>query len=298
MAEVVPARPGRTVAVLGALLQDHTIIMDRQPDEGETIIVNSYSSQMGGKGANAAVAVHRLSRLKPGRDHEEADLLHEPEDIHLRLVSAVGGDDLGLSLKKELEGCGVNTDGVRVLKEERTSTGTILVEAETGSNRIMLFPGACGALTAEDFSSPESVGGGMKPDFIIAQLEINRDAIEQAIETASNVGIEILLNPAPARYLDRSIYKMIKHLVMNETEAKVLSNSTDGDIQSPNFLEDTCIYFHKLGVPNVVITLGEKGAYYSSKEGAKASVEAETDCAVVDTSGAGYVSIEAFFFIE
>jgi hypothetical protein len=90
--------PSRTIAVLGALLQDHTIIMDRQPENRETIIVNSYSAQMGDKGANSAVAVHRLSRLNPNRNLDTGPAEHTGEedlDLYLRLVSAVGDDGPG-----------------------------------------------------------------------------------------------------------------------------------------------------------------------------------------------------------
>ena len=48
-------------------------------------------------------------------------------------------------------------------------------------------------------------------------------------------------------------------------------------------------YFLDLGVKNVVITLGEKGAYYSNEVGS-GYVEAEKDCTVLDTSGAGCVT--------
>jgi len=285
--------PGPTIAVLGALSEDNTIIMESQPEEGETVFASSYRVQMGGKGANAAVAVHRLTRCNPeGSDISNTDPTRE--DIQLRLVSAVGDDYLGKKLTDELKECGINVDGVKVFPGEVTSTSTMLVEknetTETDAKRIVLFPGAGNALRPDDFLTKESLGGDVAPNFLIAQLELPRDVIEQAIETAYREGIEVILNQAPARYIMREYYHMIQHLIMSERGAKTLSKDETLDtLQDEIRWDNTVEYFHSLGVENVVITLGERGAYYSRKGGDHASVEAETDCNVVDTSGAGCV---------
>ena len=76
----------------------------------------------------------------------------------------------------------------------------------------------------------EDLGGGIAPNLVIAQLEIGREAIEQAIETAHREGVEVLLNPSPARFLFPEIYAKITHLVMNETEAVMLSEIEPDEI--------------------------------------------------------------------
>ena len=102
----------------------------------------------------------------------------------------------------------------------------------------------------------------------------------------------MLLNPSPARYLMPGIYPMVSHLVMNETEAVLLSQLTPADVEDHTRWTSIAEYFLDLGVKNVVMTLGEKGAYYSNKIGS-GYVEAKENCTVLDTSGAGCVARSA-----
>ena len=106
------------------------------------------------------------------------------DEIRVRMVGAIGTDKFGPALKKDLVNCGVNADGVRLMEGKLTGVANILVEAGSGANRIMQYPGAAYALEPADFMTLESLGGGVAPDFVISQLEIRRDTIEQAIETA------------------------------------------------------------------------------------------------------------------
>jgi ribokinase len=275
--------PGLTVAVLGGVVQDFTTVCDRLPDDGETVPANDFSMQPGGKGSNSAVAIHRLSRSNPkNTPNADPDLLN----LQVRMVGAVGGDQFGPALKENLIKCGINVDGVRIVEGEATAIANILIEADSGANRIMQYPGAAYSLKPEDFVTLNDIGGGVPPDLVVAQLEIGREAIEHAIETAAKLNVEVLLNPSPARSLMPNIYKMITHLVMNETEAEMLSYCKVDDITSLAAWTERATYFHDLGVTNVVITLGDKGAFYSNVHGC-GIVEAETNCTVLDTSGAG-----------
>lgn len=296
--------PRRTVAVLGGLVKNLITTTNRIPDEGETITSKSFAMQEGGKGSNSAVAIHRLTRPNPNPKPRTPDsqlttmedtptvisspVIPDPEDeIEVRIIGAVGPDDFGHQVRTKLKACGVNVDGVRELATEKTAVSCIIVEAHTGLNRIMQFPGAAHAIPANDFMTAESLGGGVIPDLVVAQLEIRRESIEQAIETAYNAGIPVLLNPSPASYLFPGIYSMITHLVMNETEAVSLSEIQPADVKNQTGWTKVAEYFTDLGVKNVVITLGAKGAYYKNEYGA-GHVDAEKNCTVVDTTGAGY----------
>ncbi|KAL8752825.1 MAG: hypothetical protein Q9184_005614 [Pyrenodesmia sp. 2 TL-2023] len=269
--------------------------MDRLADDGETVVASAFSMAPGGKGSNSAVAVHRLTRSNPktsqllvddATEEKDAD---RTDDVHVRMVGAVGADQFGLPLKENLEACGVNVDGVRVVEGEKTAISNILVEADSGANRIMQYPGVSHSFTASDFMTVESLGGGVKPDLIICQLELHRAAIEQAIETAGREGVDVLLNPSPAFGLIPDIYRYVTHLVMNETETVLLSEIEPDDIVHRTGRTRVAEHFLTLGVKNVVITLGAKGAYFAT-EGTSGDVEAEQNLKVVDTSGAGSVS--------
>ena len=164
------------------------------------------------------------------------------------------------------------------------------MEEKTGANRIMQFPGAAYKLEPTEFMTLESLGGGVAPDLVIAQLEMRRDIIEQAIETVFVNRIEVLLSPSPAFYLMPEIYPMITHLVINETEAVLLSSIKPDDIVDQTGWTSVTEYFQKLGVKNIVVTLGEKGAYYLNEWEAE-YIEAEKNVRIVDTAGAGCVPL-------
>ena len=276
-----------TVSVLGAVAQDLITVVDRLPDDGETVVAKQFKMQAGGKGSNSAVATYRLTRPNPKNGPNARDKADD-NDLRVRMVGAVGEDEFGPTLKENLAKHGINVDGVRLLKGQSTAVANILVEAGTGANRIMQYPGAADALEPADFMTLESLGGGVAPDLVILQLEIRRDTIEQAIETANREGVEVLLNPSPASYLKPDIYPMITHLVMNEMEAVLISECEPDYIQNLSEWTKVTEYFLNLGVKNVVVTLGEKGAFYSNVSGS-GYVEAEKNCTVIDTSGAGCV---------
>ena len=279
----------KIVSVLGGVVQDLTTITDRIPDAGETVNALSFTMQAGGKGANSAVAVHRLTRPNP--KNQPSDVVLE-NDIKVRMVGAVGDDQFGPALRQTLADCGVNVEGVRMIAGQATGVGNIIVEAESGANRIMQFPGAAWAVQPADFLTLESLGGGVVPDLVIAQLEIKRESIEQAIETAYEQGVEFLLNPSPAYCLMPELYRGITHLVVNETEAMMMSGCELQDLETHAGLTSVAEYFTKLGTKNVVITLGKKGAFFHN-ETTTGWIEAEKDCIVLDTSGAGYVPSSA-----
>lgn len=277
----------RTVAVLGGVVQNCTHVLDRVPDRSETITSSSFTMSPGGKGANSSVATHRLSRAKPKQSHDAESETSMEGNIQVRMVGAVGADQFGPALKDNLIACGVNADGVRIVEGQQTAVSSILVErAKNGANRIMQFPGAAYSLEPTDFMTLESLGGGVAPDLVISQLELRRETVEQAIETAHKHNVEVLLNPSPAFYIMPDIFPMVTHLVMNEVEAGDLSSCKPDDIDKLTGWTSVAKYFHELGVKNVVVTLGEKGAYYSN-EVESGKVEAEKYCRVVDTAGAG-----------
>ncbi|KAF7502386.1 hypothetical protein GJ744_005964 [Endocarpon pusillum] len=292
--------PLRTISVLGGVVQDLSTIVDRLPEDGETFTASSFTTQPGGQGANSAVAVYRLSRPNPKNSSKMApaeegagEEVLDDDDLQVRMVGAVGTDDFGPPLRQNLMNCGVNVDGVQVMEGESTMVANIIIEAGNGANRILQFPGATHALMPSDFMTLESLGGGVAPDLVILQLELRRETIEQAIETAYRNGVEILINLSPPRYLMPEFYPMIAHLVMNEREATMLSDCDPQDIGDRTPWTDVAEYFLNLRVQNVVVTLGENGAYYSNEFGS-GYVEAEKNCTVLDTSGAGDTFVGAY----
>jgi ribokinase len=71
------------------------------------------------------------------------------------------------------------------------------------------------------------------------------------MKTAREKGVETIINPAPAIPLPDEAYKGLGHLLVNETEAAILSG-----IEKPTNWDDVAAVFVKRGVKNIIITLG------------------------------------------
>ena len=71
------------------------------------------------------------------------------------------------------------------------------------------------------------------------------------MQTARSRGVETIINPAPAIPLPEEVYRDLGHLIVNETEAAILSG-----VEEPNDWDKVATIFFQRGVKNVIITLG------------------------------------------
>ena len=289
------------IAVIGSLNQDMIVETVRVPESGETLTSSSFSTHPGGKGANQAVAAHRASHINPKKRRVSPSTSSSPNhqndiDIRVYMTGAVGADEFGPSIIHKLAENELDVSGIQTAQGYQTGTAIVIVESSTGANRILIHPGANHALAPDRFRTVESLraaGGGVQPDLVILQLEIPQETVEQVLETASAVvgGVDVLLNPAPAIPLPDHVYGRITHLIVNETEAAMLTGRRVEDVTDAAAGWGTVANeFLEKGVKNVVITLGDQGAYYANKEGDRGHVGVEKGVKVVDTTGAGYVN--------
>ena len=88
----------------------------------------------------------------------------------MAMVGNVGDDNFGRDYFEALGKEGINADGVTTVKGETTGAANIVVEEETGENRIMFTPGANVA-----FSKEYDQGWNLVPSdagIVVCQLEI------------------------------------------------------------------------------------------------------------------------------
>ena len=71
------------------------------------------------------------------------------------------------------------------------------------------------------------------------------------MKVARDKGVETIINPAPAIPLPEEAYSGLGHLIVNETEASILSG-----IENPTSWDKVAAVFVARGVKNVIITLG------------------------------------------
>ena len=111
-------------------------------------------------------------------------------------------------------------------------------------------------LTLTDIIIPNETEAAItEADFVVAQLEIPIEAIEQAFKIAKANGVTTVLNPAPAIDLPKSLLTLTDIIIPNETEAELLSGIS---ITNQDNMKETVEYFFKLGISTILITLGNK----------------------------------------
>ncbi|KAI5463338.1 ribokinase [Mariannaea sp. PMI_226] len=260
------------LTILGSLNMDLVSYVNHHPLPGETMTATKFVTSPGGKGANQAVACAKLSRAS---DLSSATAV-------VAMAGAVGGDGQGMVLRDSMSSYGVDIEGVVVRKGMNTGIAVIVVDEPTGQNRIILSPEANYDLHAEDFRSIP----GPRPDLLIMQLEIPLVVVLQALKTAKASGIPVLLNPAPAQELPADVYEGLDHLVVNETEASILSGLPESELETREGLDRVGGRFIERGVKNVIITLGGRGVYYCTKAN-KSDLVSAISTSVVDTTAAG-----------
>ncbi|KHN98130.1 ribokinase [Metarhizium album ARSEF 1941] len=267
-----PRRP--RITVLGSLNIDLVSYVPHHPLPGETLTATHFATSPGGKGANQAVACAKLSRA--------SDLSAASASADVAMVGAVGADEHGTTLRDSLASYGVDASAVAVRRGGRTGVAVVVVDEASGQNRIILSPESNHSLAPRDFERLPAP----RPDLLVVQLEVPLDTVVQAMRAAAADGVPVLLNPAPAQPLPASAYRGLAHLVVNETEASILSGRPESELAHASGLDAVGGIFLDRGVSNVVITLGGRGVYYADRGGNKGLVPA-LKANVVDTTAAG-----------
>ena len=253
--------PKPKVCVLGAFVADLTCRTARMPKWGETILGEAFKMGPGGKGSNQAVAAARL-------------------DAQVRLITKLGRDAFGDMARKLYQELGMSLDHILEDAEESSGTATILVDHATSENTIVVVPGACGKLSvAEVEAARDEIASA---DIFLTQLELPILPTLRGIEIAHEAGVPVILNPAPAVPFPREVLTKVDYLTPNETEALGLIGNDVG-LDDFDGLADRLL---QTGAQNIVLTLGEKGAFVKN-ERLREFVPAFAIGRVVETTGAG-----------
>lgn len=252
----------KQVVVVGSSNIDLIARLSHLPKPGETVGDAVFSKAHGGKGANQAVAAARAG-------------------AEVSFISSLGDDAFGHSMLQDFKRNGINTDYILQNKDTPTGTAFIWVDAR-GENSIAVAPGANYKLSAAYIDECKILLSGA--ELLLLQLEIPFETVEYVIELAAGLGKKIMLNPAPARPLERKHLKSLFNLTVNETEAAMLSGMP---VETPAQVEVAGKSLLDMGPEMVVITLGARGVFYITKRERK-MIEAYP-VTPVDTTAAGDV---------
>ncbi len=115
------------IVVVGSTNTDLTVLAERLPAPGETVLGGELMQAGGGKGANQAVAAARAG-------------------AHVAFVGRVGADDFGRATIEDLRREGIDTTHTGV--DEHAASGVALIMVDRGGeNLIAVASGANARLT-------------------------------------------------------------------------------------------------------------------------------------------------------
>jgi ribokinase len=250
----------KNILVLGSSNIDLILEVPRFPHPGETLSAEKRVTVFGGKGANQAMAAKRLG----GK---------------VTCITKLGNDAYGKSYRQYLARNGFPLKGI--LQDKNSPTGMAFIELTPGGeNRIIVSQGANGSLSKRDLMRLRTLWKGVR--VFVTQLEIPVATVKLGLKLAKEDGGLTFLNPSPPLRLPSHLLSLVDFIVPNEWEAQFLTGikmNTDQDIQK------IAARLLKMGVKNVVITLGPKGLFFKNK-----TEEIWMDAhrvKVVDTTAAG-----------
>lgn len=232
---------------LGSINADHFYRVPHLPGPGETLSSTNYTRGLGGKGANMSVAAARAGA----------------RTVH---IGAVGTD--GLWARDQMMESGVDTRHVATLTDTPTGHAIINVD-EAGENAIVLLPGANHVIPRETRAA--ALSEASPGDMLLVQNETLNQA--ETAKTARDLGLYVAYAAAPFNAkAATAILPYLDFLILNEVEAAQLTESTG---KTPD----------ALGIADVIITLGAKGARWISQTETRDFPAMPVT--PVDTTGAG-----------
>ena len=249
------------ITVLGIFVADISFSGPKIPSIGETILGEKYNVGPGGKGCNQAIAIARLGG-------------------NTNFISKIGKDAYGDLALKTLEKNKISTENIIQDVNQQTGVAGILVDQNTGKNAINVIVGAPSSLRISEIE--KQINLIKRSKIFLTQLEVPKDVTLHCLKTAKENGCTTILNPAPASEISNEFYNNIDFFTPNETEAEFYTGIKITNVQEAKQAADKLI---NLGIKKVIITLGEKGLFYS--DGKEEIYLKANSVKAIDTTGAG-----------
>ncbi|MDX2185511.1 MAG: ribokinase [Opitutaceae bacterium] len=229
------------IAVVGSANVDHVMQVPHLPARGETVTDGAYLLGFGGKGANQAVAVGRLSGA-------------------CTFIGAVGKDAAGAALLEGMRESCVDTRLTRIDPATHTGTALVMVDQQ-GANYLTVAPGANYSVTPVQVDAAAELLGASP--CILLQMEVPVETNERVLALGKLREVPVILNYAPVRLLRPSILRDTAVLVVNENEAEALVSFAVVEEKSAR---EAAMRLAALGPSRGVITRGPAGATYWDRE--------------------------------
>lgn len=254
----------RKIVVIGSSNTDMVVGSPKMPAPGETVMGHEFDIIPGGKGANQAVASARAK----GK---------------VSFIAKVGNDDFGRNAVNGYKEDNIDTDHIFIDPITPTGIAVIIVEKTTGQNSIVVASGANDKLSVRDIKEVEEII--TSADVALIQLEIPLEVVHYCMKICNQNGVKTILNPAPAKLLSDEILNLVDIITPNESEIQILTGINPNEASE---IKKAAAHLLEKVKDTVIVTLGDSGVYFISKNGDEGFV-ATTKVKAVDTTAAGDV---------
>lgn len=162
---------------------------------GETKIYDEMHVELGGKGVNSALTIHRLGG-------------------NVKFLTALGKDSYGRECKEFFDFENFNAT---VIERDGTKTdyGVILTD-EDGNNSVSVYQDASKNMTAKDLSCFEDEI--KESDYLLTQAEMKDEILLEIAKICKQSGTKIIFDPSPAREFPKEFLQNVWLFTPNETE--------------------------------------------------------------------------------
>lgn len=266
--------------VIGALNTD--IIargVSHFPKPGQHVNGKELVIGPGGKARNIAAMIAQLT----SRDS-------------VAMIGRTVRDDYGLwKLPVEaLDKVGVNTKFIKILDRHESDKlpSIVLIPVDNkGNNLFFALPGISDDFSKSDIDAADELFDTVSQNkgMLVISLECPLETAQHAVRKANNKGIRVALDPGGITN-DMKIDDLIKEglylIKPNEHETKIITGIGVVDLGTAVKAAER---FKKLGVQNILITVGDKGAYLFT-ESVKMHIpipKIKIDTATQDATGCG-----------
>ena len=227
----------KSIVVIGSSNTDMVVKTSHIPAGGETVLGGDFFMNAGGKGANQAVAAARYGN-------------------RVVFIAKTGDDLFGAKARETLQKDGIVTDYVFLDKEHPSGVALITIDKDA-ENCIVVASGANMHLCAADIdAAAEEI---RTANVVLMQLECPIETVEYAARMATEAGVPVILNPAPApaEPLREELLRNLYLITPNRSEASRISGIEVKDMESA---QRAAKAIYDMGPRNVIITLGAEGS--------------------------------------
>ena len=240
--------------VLGNVAIDETMRAPVLPTRGATVLVGAPVRDLGGKGANQAIVLHRAT-----------------SDV--RFVATIGDDDAAGWITAELAAEGLGTS--HLIRIPGASDRSLIFVGPDGDNAIASTSHCSDALTLAHAEA--AVNAAQPDDVLLLQGGCTFETNRAAIAAAKARGLRVVFNPSAMRAGFETLLDGLDLVVVNAGEAAALVGEGAPAEQAQRLVAR--------GIGDAVITLGARGSVAAGRGGQHAVPAALAT--VIDTTGAG-----------